>query len=68
MPAQKMAKIKDIQKTLYFVISNLTVVFVGFLLLRSKVKADAIHDLQYHRAKMASNSDMFVNYGPKVYF
>ena len=49
-------------------ISNLTVVFVCFLLLRSKVKADAINDLQYCGAKMATNSYMFVKYGPRVYF
>ena len=65
---QKLSKIKDIPKSLYFVIFNLTVVLVGFLLLRSKVKADAINDLQYCRAKMAPNSDMYVKYGPKVYF
>ena len=36
--------------------------FVGFLLLRSKVKADAINDLQYCEAKRVTNSDMFVKY------
>ena len=61
--AQKLAKIKDIQKSLYFAISNLTVVFVGFLLLCSKVKADVINVLQYRGVKMATNSDMFVKYG-----
>ena len=35
-------------------------VFVGFLFLCSKVKADAINDLQYHGTKMATISDMFV--------
>ena len=56
------------KKNVYFVISNLTVVFVGFLLLRSKVKADAINDLQYRGVIKATNSDMFVKYGPQVYF
>ena len=64
----KLAKIKDIQKKLYFVIINLTVVFVGVLLLRSKVKADARNDLQYPGAKMPTKSDRFVKYGPNVYF
>ena len=35
------------------------VVFVGSLLLPSKVKADAINDLQKGGAKMATESDMF---------
>ena len=43
-------------------------VFVAFLLLRSKVKAGALNYLQYRGAKMATNSDMFVRYGPKVNF
>ena len=49
-------------------ISNLTVVFVEFLLLRSKVNLDAINDLQYRKAKLAMNLDIIVKYGPKVYF
>ena len=43
-------------------ISNLTVVFVDFLLLHSKVKADAVNDLQYCGTRMATNSDTFVTY------
>ena len=30
--------------------------------------ADAINDFQYRRAKMATNSDMFVNMGIKFIF
>ena len=54
--------------SLYSVISNLTIVFVGVLLLRSKVKTDAINDLQYHKAKMPMNSKMFVKYRHQVFF
>ena len=68
MTAQKIGKNQGYPKKFYFVISNLTVVGVVFLLLRSKVKADAINDLQYRGAKMTTNSDMFVKYGPQVYF
>ena len=43
-------------------------IVVGFLLLRSKVKVDAKHDLHYCGAKMATSLDMFVKYGLKVTF
>ena len=43
-------------------------VFVNFLLLPSKVQADGINGLQYRGAKMATNSDMFVNMGLKFIF
>ena len=68
MTAEKIGKNQGYPKKFYFVISNVMVVFVCFLLLRSKVKADAINDLQYCGAKTASNTDMFVKYGPKVNF
>ena len=40
---------------------------MGFLLLPSKVHVDAINDCQYHKAKMATNSDMYVKYGLEIY-
>ena len=58
---RKWQKSRISKKRLYFVVSNLTVIFVGFSPLRSKMKADAINDLQYRRANMVTNSDMFVN-------
>ena len=66
---QKISKIKDIQISLDLVTTNLTVFFYCFfLLLRSKVKSDAINDLLYCLAKMATKLEMFVKYGDKVYF
>ena len=55
-------------KSFLFLANNLTVDFVGFLLLPSKIHADAINDLQYCGAKMAMKSEMFVKYWHKVYF
>ena len=40
-------------QVLLFVVTYLTVVFVGFLLTPTKVKADAINGLKYYGAKMA---------------
>ena len=68
MAGQKNKKIRDIQISLDFLKTNLRVVLVGFLLLCSKVKADAINDLQNRRAKIATKSEMFVKNGHKVYF
>ena len=39
---------------------------IPFLLLPSKVKADVINDLQYHGAKMAMKSDMYVTNGCNI--
>ena len=49
-------------------VDNLTVDFDGFLLLPSKIHADAINDLQYRRAKMVTMSDLFVKHKHKDYF
>ena len=40
---KKFAKIMDIQISLDFVITNLTVFFVGFLLKPTNIKADALN-------------------------
>ena len=53
-------------KNSLFGVTNLTVVFVGFLLLASKVKPDVINDLQYCGDNIATLSDMFVKYGQKI--
>ena len=42
--------------------------FIGSLLLPSKVQPDAINDLQYRRARMATKSEMFLKCGLKVKF
>ena len=55
-------------KSFLFVVTNLTVEFVGILLLPSKVHADDINDLQYLGAKMATKSEMRVKYGHTVFF
>ena len=48
---------------------NLTVVFVGFLLQPTKVKKTyAIIGLQYCKAKIAMQSDMYETYGYKKIF
>ena len=49
-------------------VTNLTVEFVGILLLPSKVHADDINDLQYLGAKMATKSERMVKYGHRVSF
>ena len=41
-------------------VTNLTMYFVGFLPLPSKVNADTINDLQYRGAEMATTSEMFL--------
>ena len=61
-------QISRIPKKFPFVVTNLTVDFYSFLLLPSKIHADAINDLQYCGAKMATMSEMFVKYRHKVYF
>ena len=55
-------------KSFLFVVTNLIVDFVGFLLLPSKIHADAINDMQYCEAKMATKSEMFVKCGHKDNF
>ena len=61
-------QISRIPKKVFLFVTNLTVVFVNLLLLPSKVKADAITDLQYRRAKMDTISNMLVKYGQIVKF
>ena len=68
MTAQKIGNNQGYPKKIYVYDIQLNGGFCWFLLLLSKVKADAINDLQYRGAKMATNSDMFVKYGPKVNF
>ena len=62
-------KISRIPKQkILFVVTNLTVYFVGFLLLPSKVHADAINDWHYRKAKTATKSEMYVKYGRAINF
>ena len=48
-------------------VTKLTVDFVGVLLIPFKVHADAINDVQYSGAKMATKIEMFVKYRHNVY-
>ena len=66
-PHIKQAHIWNIHEVSFFLVTNLTVDFVGFLLLLSKIHAYVKNDFQYGGAKMATKSDMFVKYGPKVF-
>ena len=60
-------KISKIPKNGFFVVTNLTVNFVGFLFLSTKVNADVINDRQYCEAKMATKSDIYLKYDHAIY-
>ena len=56
------------QNVSFFVDTNLTENFLGFLFLPGKVHADVINGLQYCIAKMQTRSEMYAKYGHEIYF
>jgi hypothetical protein len=67
-PYIKYANYYDTPKSFLFVVTNLTAIFFGFLLLPGKVYADVINGLQYRVGKMQRKSEMYAKYGHKIYF
>ena len=56
------------QNVCFFVDTNMTANFLGFLLLPGKLHADVINGLQYRVAKMQTKSEMYAKYGHAIYF
>ena len=56
------------QNVSFFVVTNLTANFFGFILLPGKVYAEVINGLQYHIAEMQTKSEMYAKYGHVICF